>query len=132
MCSALLLPGSKVATPTVISAPGGSPSRDAQCTLPKSVGCAALPALRLTCPSMGGGTFTAGLHSLLSCGRSRRLARTEHAAGTGAGLRAVFDSDLAVDDDMLDAPRILPRLRIRGDVLDRCGIEDNDVCKPAG
>src|SRR5262245_17158116 len=56
----------------------------------------------------------------------------EHAAREGAGVGAGVDHEHAVDDDMRDTGRILPRLLEGGAVRDRGGIEHRDIGGVAG
>src|SRR5262245_552882 len=51
----------------------------------------------------------------------------QNRARSGAGVPSAFEYDLAVDDDVLDASRVLVRLLERGVVNDGIGIEDGHI-----
>src|SRR5581483_6398868 len=122
MCSTFPLPASNTARPTVCSAPGGSPSRAAHSTEPKSVASACAPRARRTWRSIGGAPRG-------SCGR---WLAAQHPAGARIGLASALGRHLPVYHDVLDAAGILARLGIGGDVLDRRRVEDDHVRVPAG
>ena len=51
----------------------------------------------------------------------------QRAPREGAGVLAVFDDDLAIHYDIVDAYRVVMRVFSRGVCLDSGGVEDNDV-----
>ena len=51
----------------------------------------------------------------------------EAAAGEGAGVVAVVDDDLAVDDHIDDADGVVPGVTVPSVGLDRIGVEHDDV-----
>ena len=59
---------------------------------------------------------------------SGRVSPPQGAAREGAGVLAIFDDDLAIHYDVVNAYRIMMRIFSRGVGLDSGRVEDNDVC----
>ena len=56
-----------------------------------------------------------------------RVSPPQCSAREGAGILAVFDDDLAIHNDVVNAYRVVMRVFSRGVSFDGGGVEDNDV-----